>query len=64
MDATTELLSDYACRLTFDDLTPETVHQVKRTLVDTLGCASGAFDGEPAAIARRVASRVQGNPPV
>ena len=64
MDATTELLSDYACRLTFDDLTPETVHQVKRTLVDTLGCAAGAFDGEPAAIARRVASRVQGNPPV
>ena len=64
MDATTDFLSDYAHRLTFDDLTPETVHQVKRTLVDTLGCAAGAFDGEPAAIARRVASRVQGNPPV
>src|SRR5882724_4552845 len=63
MDATTDFLSDYAHRLTFDDLTPETVHQVKRTLVDTLGCAAGAFDGEPAAIARTVASRVQGNPP-
>ena len=62
MDATTDFLSDYAHRLTFDDLTPETVHQVKRTLVDTLGCAAGAFDGEPAAIARTVASRVQGNP--
>jgi 2-methylcitrate dehydratase len=64
MDVTTDFLSDYAHRLTFDDLTPETVHQVKRTLVDTLGCAAGAFDGEPAEIARRVASRVQGNPPV
>ena len=63
MDATTDFLSDYAHRLTFDDLTPETVHQVKRTLVDTLGCAAGAFDGEPAEIARTVASRVQGNPP-
>jgi 2-methylcitrate dehydratase len=63
MDATTDFLSDYAHRLTFDDLAPETVHQVKRTLVDTLGCAAGAFDGGPAAIARIVASRVQGNPP-
>ena len=42
---------------------PETVHQVKRTLVDTLGCGIGAFDSEPASIARRMASRVQGNPP-
>jgi 2-methylcitrate dehydratase len=63
MDATTEYLSDYACRLTYEDLSPEAVHQVKRTLVDSLGCAAGAFDSEPAAIARRMASRVQGNPP-
>ena len=63
MDPTTEYLGDYACRLTYEDLSPETVHQVKRTLVDTLGCGVGAFDSEPASIARRVASRVQGNPP-
>ena len=63
MDATTEYLSDYAHRLGYADLSPEAVHQVKRTLVDTLGCAAGAFDGEPAAIALRIASRVQGNPP-
>jgi len=63
MDATTEFLSDYAHRLGYADLSPEAVHQVKRTLVDTLGCAAGAFDGEPAAIALRVASRVQGDPP-
>src|SRR3989454_1873870 len=62
MDATTEFLSDYAHRLGYADLSPEAVHQVKRTLVDTLGCAAGAFDGEPAAIALRVASRVQGDP--
>jgi 2-methylcitrate dehydratase len=63
MDATTEYLSEYACRLSYEDLSPETVRQVKRTLVDTLGCAIGAFDSEPASIARRIASRVQANPP-
>src|SRR3989441_5867883 len=63
MDTTTEFLSDYACRLTYEDLSPEAVHQVKRTLVDTLGCGVGAFDGEPASIARHIASRVKGNPP-
>ena len=63
MDPTTEYLSDYACRLTYEELSQEAVHQVKRTLVDTLGCAVGAFDSEPASIARRIASRVQGNPP-
>jgi 2-methylcitrate dehydratase len=63
MDPTTEYLSDYACRLTYENLSPEVVHQVKRTLVDTLGCGVGAFDSEPASIARCMASRVQGNPP-
>src|SRR5881396_3459925 len=63
MDPTTEYLSDYACRLTYEDLSAEAVHQVKRTLVDTLGCGAGAFDSEPPSIARRIASRVQGDPP-
>ena len=47
MDPTTEYLSDYACRLTYEDLSEEAVHQVKRTLVDALGCGAGAFDSEP-----------------
>jgi 2-methylcitrate dehydratase len=63
MDPTTEYLSDYACRLTYEDLSAEAVHQVKRTLIDTLGCGIGAFDDEPPSIARRIAARVQGNPP-
>ena len=33
MDPTTEYLSDYACRLTYEDLSPEAVHQVKPTCV-------------------------------
>jgi 2-methylcitrate dehydratase len=63
MDSTTAYLSDYACRLTYEDLSLEAVHQVKRTLLDTLACAVGAFDEEPPAIARRIAARVQGDPP-
>jgi len=63
MDATTEYLSDYVCKLTYEALSPETIHQVERTLIDSLGCAVGAFDSEPASIARRMASRVHGNPP-
>ncbi len=63
MDPTTEYLSDYACRLVYGDLSPEAVHQVKRTLVDALGCAAGAFNSEPGSVARRVASSVRGNPP-
>src|SRR6266550_4175173 len=63
MDATTEYLSDCTYRLTYENLSAEVIHQVKRTLIDTLGCGVGAFDSEPPSIARRMASRVQGNPP-
>ena len=63
MGPTIQLLSDYASRLRYDDLSHEAIHQVKRTLVDTLGCGVGGFDGEPAVVARRVASRGQGKPP-
>ena len=58
MDQTTELISAYAYRLTYADLNPATVHQVKRTLVDTLGCALGGYLSEPAKIARRLAGGV------
>jgi 2-methylcitrate dehydratase len=63
MDHTTELLSTYACGLTYQDLPPEVTHQVKRTVVDTLGCALGAFHAEPSVIARRLASRVTSSMP-
>src|SRR5262245_15850178 len=62
MDATTECLSDYVCGLEFGDLSPATVHQVKRTVIDTLGCGVGALDSEPAAVARGLAARVHGDP--
>ena len=63
MDRTTEMLASYACRLSFEDLGAKTVHQVKRTLVDTMGCAMGGFVSEPAKIARGMASTVTSTTP-
>src|ERR1700736_3922484 len=49
-------LADYACSLKFEDLSKEVVHEVKRRLVDSFGCAIGAWNEEPCKIARSVAS--------
>ena len=63
MDATTEILSSYSCGLTYEDLGPEVVHQVKRTVVDTLGCAAGGYPSEPGEVARRLAGSITSNSP-
>ncbi|MEE8302597.1 MAG: MmgE/PrpD family protein, partial [Candidatus Tectomicrobia bacterium] len=63
MDQTTELLRDYACNLTYADLSPDVIHQVKRTLIDTFGCAMGGFRAEPSVIARRLAQSVTSTTP-
>jgi 2-methylcitrate dehydratase len=49
-------LADYACSLNFEDLSKDVVHEVKRRVIDSLGCALGAWKEEPCAIARKVAS--------
>jgi 2-methylcitrate dehydratase len=49
-------LADYACALQFEDLSPEVVREVKRRVIDSLGCALGAWNEEPCVIARKVAS--------
>src|SRR5438045_6201432 len=49
-------LADYGCALRFEDLSKEVVHEVKRRVIDSLGCALGAWKEEPFVIARRVAA--------
>jgi 2-methylcitrate dehydratase len=49
-------LADYTCALRFEDLSKNVVHEVKRRVIDSLGCALGAWNEEPCAIARKVAS--------
>ena len=58
MDRTTEMLRSFACGLNYDDLTPETVHQVKRVLADTLACALGGYLSEPAKMVTQLAKTV------
>src|SRR6185295_13042723 len=62
MDKTTATLASYAARLTFDDLTPAAVHQLKKRLVDSIACAMGGYVSEPAAIARELAAATSGRP--
>src|SRR5947208_7375404 len=48
--------AEYACVLRFEDLSRETVHEVRRRVIDSIGCALGAWNEEPCRIAREVAS--------
>jgi 2-methylcitrate dehydratase len=63
MGTIVEYLSGYAAALRFEDLPPEVVHQTKRMLVDTLGCAVGGFSSEPSAVARALADTVSSRQP-
>lgn len=63
MDQTVDKISTYAASLTYSDLTPEAIHAVKRSLIDSIGCALGAFSAEPVKIARRLAARVSSEMP-
>src|SRR5256886_12177757 len=49
-------LASYSSSFRFEDLSNEVVHEVKRRVIDSLGCALGAWNEEPCAIARKVAS--------
>src|SRR5437660_5604 len=49
-------LAEYACALRFEDLSKDVVHEVKRRVIDSIGCALGAWNEEPCVIARKVAS--------
>jgi 2-methylcitrate dehydratase len=57
MDQITESTSEFVTRLDYADLPAEVVHDCKRRIIDTIGCAIAAFDDEPVRIARAVAMR-------
>jgi 2-methylcitrate dehydratase len=56
MDSITHKIAEYASTSKFDDLTEESVHAAMQRLVDSLGCALGAYDCEPVQIGRRLAA--------
>src|SRR6266511_2390146 len=63
MDNIAEYLSRYAVSLAFEDLPAEVVHQAKRLLVDTMGCAIGGYPSEPSKVARNLASAISSRQP-
>src|SRR4029434_4978046 len=55
MDAVTEKIANYAASTRFDHLTAGAAHAATQRLIDSIGCAVGAHDCEPALIGRRLA---------
>src|SRR2546423_13825834 len=51
-------LSRYCQSLCYDDLPSAVVHEVKRRILDSLGCAWGAWSAPPCRIARQLAHTV------
>ena len=57
MDQITRSIAEFAARLDYADLPVGVIHDCKRRIIDTIGCAIAAFDDEPVRIARAVAMR-------
>ena len=52
-------LAEYARSLSYGDLPPTVVHEVKRRLLDSIGCAMSAFHAPPCRIARHLAQSIK-----
>jgi len=63
MPTIAENLAEYATTLKFEDLPAEVVHNTKRIIMDTLGCAFGGFGSEPATMARELAADITSRQP-
>jgi 2-methylcitrate dehydratase len=57
MDPSTKSIAEFATGLAYAELPAAVVHDCKRRIIDTIGCAIAAFDDEPVRIARAVALR-------
>ncbi len=63
MDKVQDKVSSYAAALSNKDITPQALRAVKRSLVDSVGCALGAFSSDTAQVVRKVAGRVSSSRP-
>jgi len=53
-------LAEYALSVRYEKLDPRTVKEMKARIVDSLGCAIGAYDEEPVTIARKTVAGLRG----
>ena len=63
MDAPADKFVSYAAGLSYDDLTAQAIHGAKRSIVDSIGCALGAFDAEPVKAVRALAQKITATNP-
>ncbi len=52
-------IAEYVFSLEFKQLPDSVIHEAKRRLVDSFGCALGAFNCEPSKITRKIAKRAE-----
>ncbi|OGQ60282.1 MAG: hypothetical protein A3J24_06785 [Deltaproteobacteria bacterium RIFCSPLOWO2_02_FULL_53_8] len=56
-----QAIAKFGLGLRFDRLPDPVVHEVKRRVIDSLGCAIGAYDSPPALAARAIGPHINGN---
>ncbi|MER3601302.1 MAG: propanediol utilization protein [Nitrososphaerota archaeon] len=59
-DRISQFLSEYIAGTSYTDLSPEVVREVKRRVLDSLGCALAALQEPAPSLARRAAARYAG----
>ena len=57
-----QTLVDYAVKLRYEDLPRAVIRTVKRTIIDTIGCAIGGYEAGPSQIAIKLARNVSATP--
>jgi len=63
LDKTVEQLAEFASRIRYEEIREAALHSAKRSIIDSLGCALGAFEEEAMKALRRLATRVQATAP-
>ena len=64
MPTIAEYVANYSAGLHYRDLPADTVHLLKRMIIDSIGCAIGGYAAEPSKIARDLAGEVSSRRPV
>ena len=60
-DPIVERLTRYVASVEYEDLPSDVVHQVKRLVIDSMGCGLAASDAAPVRAARDLALEVHGS---
>jgi len=61
-DSPQRTLAGFASETTFEDLPEEVVHQTKRVILDTIGCAVGGYKSDIGRLARKLLEELGGKP--